>query len=420
MNKLIILSLCMFVVSACANLNSISRTTDFSADIIKNDKEEQINKTLKVIHLDAKQRVAFMSDFGTICAEPSPDALSAYASSLSGSLTTTSGEAVNIANSLSESSASIGLRTQTIQLLRDGMYRICELYNARALDQTGVLVLQKNYQDIMIGMLAIEQLTGVVKADQATLSSNSQASATNSLKNIEESIKSTTDLKTKQEVVVAEATAKKDTAKTNADNAQTKYEEALEEAAGKDNADQSAILLSKEERDKNKHVFELAEANESAQKAILKNLESQLALLKEHEGDISQLATSNSSSKATLSGGSIPTMDSVAAVKIADTVKEITFKVLDQDYKESACIAYMTTQADKIEKTADKIENLAKDKINKIAKLQQKSPKKDVSMQEEAFTNAIKAHEQSQIVFKSVIEVCKGILEKKQSTKNNK
>ena len=93
-------------ISGCSKLTSIDRATTTSVN--------------KAIHLDAKQRVVMSKDQGKIlCAEPSPDALSAFASCLSGSASATGQGAASLAFALSEGAGSIGLRTQTITLLRD-------------------------------------------------------------------------------------------------------------------------------------------------------------------------------------------------------------------------------------------------------------------------------------------------------------
>ncbi len=118
-----------------------------------------------------------------ICAEPSPDALSALASSLGGQGELSS-EKVQAALKLqgafaqSETAAYVGLRTQTIQLLRDGMYRLCEAYLSGALDQYSFNRLQRRYQNMTMGLLSIEQLTGAIVAPQvAVIAGGSRAEA---------------------------------------------------------------------------------------------------------------------------------------------------------------------------------------------------------------------------------------------------
>ena len=153
---------------------------------------------VQTLSVDAKQRVVLFSkrpdpdpvvakaladaakdahskDLGLItvtCAEPSPDALSALSTSVGGSVTDPK-VALNLAIAASESAASIGLRTQSIQLLRDGMYRLCEAYAGRALDGPEYNRQLRRYQNLMLGLLAVEQITGAVVARQATLGDGS-------------------------------------------------------------------------------------------------------------------------------------------------------------------------------------------------------------------------------------------------------
>lgn len=135
--------------------------------------------------IDAKQRaiISIVDTSGAYkgtCAEPSPDALQATAAALGGSGSLSKEDitaAVNLALSSTESAASIGLRTQSIQLLRDAYYRICEGYLSGGLDQVSYDVLQRRFQNHMIALLAVEQLTGVVKAEQVALTSQSVADA---------------------------------------------------------------------------------------------------------------------------------------------------------------------------------------------------------------------------------------------------
>ena len=170
----------MTLLGGCANLNSISR-------------EITVAEGAKASAIDAKQRVVFSATRarpasaakGTsgasllpdlvVCAEPSPDALSAISASFSGSQTGSNSEAVQLALTLTEQASSIGLRTQSIQLMRDTMYRACEAYMAGALSPTEFFYLQRRFQNLTLGLLAIEQLTGAVKAAQATLSAAATA-----------------------------------------------------------------------------------------------------------------------------------------------------------------------------------------------------------------------------------------------------
>lgn len=128
------------------------------------------------IHIDAKQRIVLAKP-GFACAEPSPDALSAYASSMELGIALPDQASASFAQALQESSASIGLRTQAITLMRDALYRICEVsYNDR-LNQPQVMALLARTQDLTLAVLAVEQLTGAVTAEQVALGGSANAAA---------------------------------------------------------------------------------------------------------------------------------------------------------------------------------------------------------------------------------------------------
>lgn len=112
-----------------------------------------------------------------ICAEAAPDAFSAYASSLSGNfgLGATERNAA-FANSISETAATIE-RTQTVNLLRESMYRTCERYLSGALTEDQFIVQAARDQRSMVAVLAIEQLTGAIKARSTIISGPSTSVA---------------------------------------------------------------------------------------------------------------------------------------------------------------------------------------------------------------------------------------------------
>lgn len=129
----------------------------------------------KTLIVDAKQRVVLTSvnDGRTqYCTEPSPDALSALAAGFGPTLSKQ--DKLNIANSLSlsEGASSIGLRTQSIQLMRDAMYRLCEAHLSGSIDGPAYQTLHRRFQSSMVAILAIEQLTGTVRAPAVSISSS--------------------------------------------------------------------------------------------------------------------------------------------------------------------------------------------------------------------------------------------------------
>lgn len=127
--------------------------------------------------LSAEQRVFLSRDRAVVdsgnqrvtCAEPSPDALKAIAQSLSAQAQAPAYGGGGLSTSAAESAASIGLRTATIQLLRDGLYRICEAYANGALSEFGYALALSNFDEIMIRLISVEGLTGTHQAAQVAI-----------------------------------------------------------------------------------------------------------------------------------------------------------------------------------------------------------------------------------------------------------
>lgn len=116
-----------------------------------------------------------------VCAEPSPDSLSAYAAEIAAKADTGKGVSAEVATAFQESAAFVGLRTQSIQLLRDAMYRSCEAYMNGAISESQYSVLARRYQKHAIALLAIESLTGTVKAPAVTINTSGSAGNTRPL-----------------------------------------------------------------------------------------------------------------------------------------------------------------------------------------------------------------------------------------------
>jgi len=170
-----------FTLVGCANFNSIHRDLDVDAG------------TGALI--DIKQRALFVSKHVTtngtiktektiVCAEPSPDSLSAFAAELAAE----SGSSKKLAAAFQESSSFVGLRTQSIQLLRDSLYRLCEGYMSGALSEANYEMLTRRYQKYMVALLAIEQLTGTVQVPVITINTEGSADAAQSLSSLRNEI----------------------------------------------------------------------------------------------------------------------------------------------------------------------------------------------------------------------------------------
>jgi hypothetical protein len=164
-------------VSAAGSLVLAACTTP---NIHKTDIFDPPTSGIRMLSIDAKQRVVIVgrsiNGQTVTCAEPSPDALSALSTSVGGSIQDPK-VAASFAVAQVESAASIGLRTTSIQLLRDGMYRLCEGYAAGGTKPDEFNSQQRRFQNLMLSLLAIEQLTGTVAARQAALGEGSAASS---------------------------------------------------------------------------------------------------------------------------------------------------------------------------------------------------------------------------------------------------
>lgn len=165
------------LLGACANLNSIHRSIPLPGD--------QPN----AISIDAKQRMVLSSPVKQggaqtgdplvrFCAEPPPDVFTAIASSLGldGSLNAAEARevAVKFRSAMAENAATVE-RTQTVNILREMMYRTCERFLGGAISRDEFIVQSARDQQMIVQVLAIEQIAGVVKAQSTALTTVARA-----------------------------------------------------------------------------------------------------------------------------------------------------------------------------------------------------------------------------------------------------
>lgn len=167
-----LIALSALILSACGSLGNLTAV----------NKKETLGSGMSGkgyapagVFIDAKQRAILSNrrpdkDIRVVCAEPMPDALSAIAAQAGVSVSDIS-NAVSAEGGASEAAANIGLRTQTIQTLRDGFYRVCEAY-MNGLSEEQYSIMLRRFQTNMIALLAIEQLTGAVKGGDAVVSAS--------------------------------------------------------------------------------------------------------------------------------------------------------------------------------------------------------------------------------------------------------
>jgi hypothetical protein len=178
------------LLSACnATSNTSFRARNFTAD------------RDSAILIDAKQRAILTrvwqengedpAKVRRFCSEPSPDFVSVMAQALSAGGTfgktadpTSLQVALNLAYSRSENGTTIA-RTQTINMLRELMFRTCERFLSGGYDEMELSIQAVRDQRLMVSILAIEQLTGAVAPSPVVISTEGSAGAGLSGKAIE-------------------------------------------------------------------------------------------------------------------------------------------------------------------------------------------------------------------------------------------
>lgn len=239
MRNLVCALLSLITLQGCASWSTYNKQRDF------------IDAAPSVVFIDAKQRAIISTPapddptgrIRRFCAEPSPDALAAIAATGGLNLSAANKGELGYAQGFSEGAASIGLRTQSIQLLRDVMYSNCQAFLNQGVTGFGLETMQRRFQSTLVAVLAIEQLTGVTKANAVALSGQATA-------NDAEVLGAAIKLASETEAAMKSAKTKLETddaAKTSAKTAFDEYVKAhagdttsAEYVAAKDKADKAA------------------------------------------------------------------------------------------------------------------------------------------------------------------------------------
>ncbi len=324
-------------LAGCANWNAV--------------KKDFMTKHGAAVSIDAKQRAIYSVEVrngdgatrDVVCAEPSPDAMSSLAANL-GLDAASAVKSLGLAFSSQEAAASIGLRTQTIQTLRDAMYRLCEGYAGGALDDVGFVRLQRRYQAVMLGLLAIEQLTGATVANQATLGGKGSARLGNSLGKVSSMI---TDGRQKQIAAQADVAAKKAAvaAKTKeVADAEAAFKKATDEGQGQETAALKTAREAHKARSDELATLEAARTKAQQAEAVATgDIESLEQLRKELDraSAVGEASAQLSGAANTASGPA----DSTAAVRIAEAVEKIVTTIVSHDYGKEACMDWLLSRS---------------------------------------------------------------------------
>lgn len=321
-------------VAGCADLHTVGRTTR-----VPIGKDGGL-----AVHLDAQQRLVIFAA-NRYCAEPSPDALAAYASALglSGSKLPTETFGASMANN--SVAGSIGLRTQSITLMRDTLYRICEARQNDTLSDVQVAVLLARSQDLTAVILAIEQLTGAVAATPVILSAGGSSSALGSLSANTQAVAAAKQAEQSAKEASAAADAAQKAAQNELDTANGQLTQAL--AALKANPDDPNLQASVEKQQsavaaKQTGLAQLTQAATLKAEAY-KNMQDTAKLIEQGADAASAVTTAMVTSGGQIGSFGGGRMSDSAAKDVSSTVQTLVGKLLDKRYFEDTCLAVMTS-----------------------------------------------------------------------------
>jgi hypothetical protein len=378
--RLVRLSSLVFILATtgCANLNSIHQESEFSKD------------NGGAVFIDAKQRSVISNPVPVtgknaieyqlrICSEAAPDVFSAFATSAAAKAAVNPVEKTvqgMFGLTSAESAATIS-RTQTINMLREAMFRTCERYLNGAIDKDELVVQAARDQRVMVSILAIEQLTGVYTPAIVALTTEAKASASGPTA---ENLKLIDDVKKEAEKATAEANqadqeAKQaeekaqqanneaTTAETDAEeDAQTNLRKTCDEVLGDTNinpTDKDKCKLAKEKRDKAKELDVAAKTKREHYNTLIKEMADWLG----------SIATSASGAAHFSPEKSQPIL-SQNMEKIADAVARIVESTFRFDELQMTCVVELrqkkTSGSDLYKKCLKLLNEVVRSDIKKV------------------------------------------------------
>lgn len=262
--------------------------------------------------------------------------------------------AVSLAQAIQGSAGSIGLRTQSITLMRDALYRVCEAYANGGIGTPQIMTLLAKSQDVTAVILAVEQLTGAVAANQVILTGTASAGASGSLLANQESLDAARKIEEQKAKDLEAAKAARDELKTQATEAQTAvdvaqaaYDTAI--APGSTATEEERVTL-KSELDQKIKTRDDLNAKLAAAEENVTTTEDRLAEAKETRETIEntrKAALTNAVANTTTAGQFSPVVQrnqlSAGATKaISMAVEKIVSTVLNKDYTLDTCVALIT------------------------------------------------------------------------------
>ena len=342
--RVLILVTVLAGVNGCANMNTISRSTDLPGE-------------RKAVHLDIHQR-AIIATADKYCAEPSPDGLAAYAAAIGLSVGKPASSADSLTTSGSSAVASVGLRTQSITLMRDLMYRICEASANKAIGDANVAVLLGQSQDLATVILAIEQLTGPVAASQAALIAGTQSASTATIAANSKQLELLTEALERANSNLEESKAEKVAKEKDIEAIEAEKEKkttalaALEEEDNQETRDiltEEIASLTSKLKELNTELA-VAEDREAFRQGIVDDAKAaREKVLESEESALSSGSTTTSGSNAFGTQSSANKIAAEASVKVTEAVEGIVKHALSKPYLNEACISVITTPLEEVQ-----------------------------------------------------------------------
>lgn len=338
-------------LTSCGNLNSIhhqSLVDDSTTQVITTDAKQRhliaARKETQTVDTDEKTTTTVSH---IICAEPSPDAFSVYSAAVAADASKVSELQAGLRIATGETGATIGLRTESIQLLRDAMYRLCEAYAAGALTEQQYAELLQKYQKSMVTLIAIAQLTNAVRPPQVVISNQAQLQATSDL------------LAAKNKLDEASAALDKQTTELAALNKELKDSETKLGKAYKEACPNGTAVEPATQADCEKHKELLTKQTDITAKRSSAE-KNQKEWQKVVDGEQAKLLLSNTSS-STVTPIVVTPIDPQALIHIANVVSNMTDAVFIDDAMQ-ICLDLVRQSRDNETKFAATIESMGVDK----------------------------------------------------------
>lgn len=320
-------------------LKTTTTTTTVSVDGQK--------KSTSTVTVDQQDKTTQTKAIQRFCSEPSPDVFAVVAQAVSASGTfgqRPDPKAIEAGLSAAFSSAEQGStipRTQTINLLKELMFRTCERYLNGAYDDLEVKIQAARDQRLIVSILAIESLTGAVTPKPVVIGASAEAGAGASA----------------GEAVVRLDNAYKDLqAKSSAQ--QTRQREYDEITTDKKHCEQIAEAVAKKEEDKLPQDLKDKKAKCESATTALASAKRAASEAASYYATLKEVATSGAppvSTSATLmdpkATGGLDRAHSESVAAVAGVVREIVLWNMDQDEVLFFCLKLMGNTID--QKTRD-------------------------------------------------------------------